>query len=461
VGISFGSINTGLPPNIVQQLVEAERQPLKALQERKGKATEQLKLVDDLTTKVKEISTGLRELGSTRGFSDLKLDTTDQSIITGAVDKSIATTGSYQIEIEKLAHKTAAASNGFPDKDKSQVGIGYIKVKDSNGRSREVYVDKSNSTLDKLAALINSKDLGVKASVILDKSDKDSPYRLMLSGKGIGEDEAVEFPTFYFLDGDQDFFLEKTRPAENGKVKVDGFEFEIGDNKLKDVIPGVTLDLRQAAPGREINISIKEDQEVIVGKIKKFVDQVNAVFQFIQAQNTLDKDSDTTKTLGGDSMLRDVENRLRNVLQSVNYSGGGVNSLGQIGVTFARSGTLSFDEEKFNKAITSQLPDVTEFLIGDNLSTGLVPRLRSTIGNLLDTVNGPLPNRQKGIKSKIEQFDHQIANKERILGQREIQLKNQFSRLEETMSKLKSQGQFLQARMGGGGDGGGTNLVQA
>jgi small-conductance mechanosensitive channel len=46
----------------------------------------------------------------------------------------------------------------------------------------------------------------------------------------------------------------------------------------------------------------------------------------------------------------------------------------------------------------------------------------------------------------------QIANKERILAQKEVQLKNQFARLEETMSRLKAQGSYLQARMGGGGD---------
>ena len=78
-------------------------------------------------------------------------------------------------------------------------------------------------------------------------------------------------------------------------------------------------------------------------------------------------------------------------------------------------------------------------------------------------MSGPLTQRSSGIKSKIEQMDQQIANKERMLSQKEIQLKNQFARLEETMSQLKSQGQFLAARMGGeqGGGGGGLNLSAA
>jgi flagellar hook-associated protein 2 len=275
----------------------------------------------------------------------------------------------------------------------------------------------------------------------------------MMTGKGVGEDKAVEFPTFYFLDGDQDFFVDKERGAENGRIKVDGYEFDINDNKLSDVIPGVTLDLRSAMPGREINISVSEDKEVITGKIKKFVDQMNGVFQFIQAQNKLDKDSDTSKTLGGDALLRDIENRFRNILQGQVFGvQGSVKYLSEVGISFNRSGMLNFDEEKFNAIVSKNLPAVTEFFIGDGMAVGMVPQLKNALNQMLDPTSGPLLQRERGLKSKINQFDDQIANKERILAQKEVQLKNQFARLEETMSRLKAQGSYLQARMGGGGD---------
>ncbi len=460
MGISFGSINTGLPPNIVQQLVDAERMPIKAVEVRKGKSQEQLKLVQDITGKVREIFAGLRELGNTRGFADVKLATGDPNILSGTVDKNVAKPGSYQIEVLKLAHKTSAVSNGFPDKNETQVGVGYFKMKDANGESKEFYVDDKNNTLDGLAKLINGKGLGIQASVLQDKSDKDTPYRLMLSGKGVGNDQKIDFPTFYFLDSDQDFFIEKERPAENGRVKVDGYEFDISENKLDDVIPGATIELKSASPGKEINVSITEDREVITGKIKKFVDQMNGVFQFIQAQNKLDKDSDTTKTLGGDGLLRDIENRLRNVMQNPAYGvEGSIKYMSEVGITFNRSGQLAFDEEKFNAVVAKQLPDVSNFFVGNALDVGFIPQMKNALNTMLDPTNGPLTQREQGLKSKIDQFDQQIANKERNLAQKEIQLKNQFAHLEETMSALKSQGAFLQARFGGGG-GGGTSFTE-
>lgn len=453
MGISFGSINTGLPPNIVQQLVDAERVPIKAVEARKGKSQEQLKLVQDITGKVRDIFAGLRELGSNYGFSDVKIQTGDPDVIAGTADKNIARPGSYQVEVIKLAKKTSAVSNSFPDKDESQVGAGYFRYKDAEGKSRDFFVDKKDSTLENLAKMINAKAVGIQASVIQDRSDKENPYRLMMTGKGVGEDKAVEFPTFYFLDGDQDFFVDKERGAENGRIKVDGYEFDINDNKLSDVIPGVTLDLRSAMPGREINISVSEDKEVITGKIKKFVDQMNGVFQFIQAQNKLDKDSDTSKTLGGDALLRDIENRFRNILQGQVFGvQGSVKYLSEVGISFNRSGMLNFDEEKFNAIVSKNLPAVTEFFIGDGMAVGMVPQLKNALNQMLDPTSGPLLQRERGLKSKINQFDDQIANKERILAQKEVQLKNQFARLEETMSRLKAQGSYLQARMGGGGD---------
>jgi len=455
VGISFGSINTGLPKDIVKQLVDAERIPVKQLEAKKGKAENQLKLVEDLTGKIREINDGLRELGSTRGFQDYKLDTGDPNIISGTVEKGAAVNGTYMVEVVQMARKTSALSNGFPDKDKTEVGVGYFTVKDAQGNKRDVYIDGNNNTLEKLAETINRQNIGVRASVIKDSKDQDTPYKLMIGGAGVGNDKAVDFPTFYFLDGDQDFYIDSERPSQNGVVRVDGVEFEVQDNSLKDVIPGVTLDLRQAAPGREIAVTVKEDKEVITGKVKTFVDKMNAVLGFINDQNKLTKDSDTNATLGGDSSLRNIENRLRQVLQTPVYGlQGSVKSLSDIGISFQRNGLLQFDDNKFNATVSRDLPGVQEFVVGDGMHTGLVPTIRNAINVFLDPSFGALTQREQGIRNKIRQMDDQIASKEQHLAQREEQLKNQFARLEETMSRLKSQGAEIQAKLGGGGAGG-------
>src|SRR5690242_20418304 len=121
MAITFGGINTGLPPNIVDQLIAAERIPIKNLETQRGKSEGRLKLVNDLETKVTDITKSVGELANTKGFSDLKLISSDPNIIDGTVDPNAAVNGTWNLEVVELAQRPAAITNGFPDKDKSQI----------------------------------------------------------------------------------------------------------------------------------------------------------------------------------------------------------------------------------------------------------------------------------------------------------------------------------------------------
>ena len=457
--ISFGGINTGLPPNIVDQLIEVEKLPIKTMQATKEKTEARMKLVTDLESKVSEIRKGLSELASTRGFSDIKLISGDPNVIQGTVDPANYTAGSWNVEVVELAQKAAAVTNGFPDKDKTEVGVGYFRFVTPEG-DKDVYINGKNNTLEGVAQTINQAKVGVRASVINDRKEPDAPFKLILSSDGLGADSDIEYPRIYMLDGDQDIYFDSDKPAKNGVVKVDGVEFEIADNSLKDVIPGVSLDLKTAAPGRSVNVTIKEDIEIVSGKIKTFVDGMNGVLSFIQQQNKMDKNTDTSKTLGGDGMLRSVEQRMRALVQNPQYGvKGNITLLSQVGIQFNRTGTLDFDQKKFNAVLQANPDAVQKFFVGDGFATGFVSAVKREIGNLLNPAFGPISNRTKGLKNKIDQIDDRIVNKQRQLEKKEQMLKNKFARLEESMSRLKAQGGQL-AAMGGGGNPI-TSLVQS
>lgn len=450
--ISFGGLASGLPPNIVDQLVEAERIPIKTIETNKGKQESRLKLVQELETKLNAITSSIGALASTKGFSDIKLNSGDPNVINGVVDPTKSVNGNWNVEVIELAQKAAAITNGFPDKDKTQIGIGYFRFETANGE-KEVYINGENNTLEGAANAINRSGLGVKASVINDRSDPDEPFKLMITGDSVGGENAVSYPTLYFLDGDQDLYFDEEKPAKNGKIKVDGFEFEIGDNKVPDIIPGVTLELKQASPGRTVNIGVKEDMEVVTGKIKSFVDGMNGVLAFIQQQNAMGKDTDTSATLGGDSLLRGIENRLRALVQNPQFGvNGEIKRLNQLGISFNRNGTLEYDEKKFNDTLVRNPVAVQTFLAGDGFSTGFIPSLKREVSTVLNQAFGPVAIRKRALQDRISKMDEQIANKERQLVRKEDQLRAKFAKLEETMSKLKGQaGQIAAAGMGGGG----------
>lgn len=441
--IRFGGMASGLPPNIVDQIMEAERIPVKTMEASKLKEDDKLKLVTELETKVGDITKNLNELVGVRGFVNSKFTSGDPNIIDGNVDPENAVTGEWQLEVLQLAQKPGALSNGFPDKDTTQIGTGYLRFDTPDGR-KEVYLNGKTNTLDDVAKAINSSGQGLRASILNDRSNADAPYRLMITGLQTGSDKQVSFPVVYMLDGDQDFHFDQSIPAQNAKVKIDGFETELPDNVVNDLIPGATIDLKQAAPGRPIRVNVKEDLEVISGKVKTFVDAFNGALSFIQGQARLQKGSDGKEKLGplgGDSLTRTIESNLRRLVMNPQM---GIESpikrLNEIGIEFSRNGTLNFNQEKFNKVLKGNPQAVSAFLRGDGFNVGFIPSVKREIGNLLNNAFGPIANRKRGLTQKIAAIDQRIENKERQLTRREETLRRQFADLEGKMSRLQQQG---------------------
>lgn len=433
---------SGLPPNIVEQLMDAERIPVKQMEAQRGKQEDKLKLVGELETKVSDITKNLTELTSTSGFIDKKFISGDENVVMGTVDPGAALPGDYSIEVVQLAQKPAAISNGFPDKNETQIGTGYIKFDTPEGE-KEVYINGNSSTLEGVAKQINAANLGMKAQVIEDRKDSERPFKLLVSGLGTGSDMQVNFPKIYLLDGDQDMYFDQSRKAQNAKIKVDGFEIELPENKTSDLIPGVTLDFKSAAPGREIRMSVKENLEVISGKIKSFVDAYNAALEFIQKQNKLQAGNGKNPTLGplgGDGMLRSIEGALRRTVLNPQL---GVESpihrISELGIEFNRNGTLNFNQDKFNKVLNSNPPGVAAFFRGDGFNTGFVSTVKKEIGNLLNGQFGAISNRKRGLESRIKQVNSRIENKEKQLERKEDSLRRKFSDLEQKMSAMQAQ----------------------
>lgn len=445
--IRISGMASGLPPDIVEQIMAAEKIPVKNLEVKKTGQEETLKLVSDLESKVLDITKNLNELTGTRGFKDTKLISGDTNVLDGTVDPAAAVTGEYSLEVLDLAQKPGAYSNGFPDKDQTRIGVGYIRFQTPKGE-KEVYIGAgAGGTLDGVVKQINSSNVGLKAMIIEDHKDQENPYRLMVTGLGTGTGEQVDFPNVYMLDGDRDFFFESSRKGSNAKIKMDGFEMELADNVVKDLIPGVTLDLKQAAPGRPIRLTVKEDLEVISGKVKGFVDSYNAALGWIQSQSKLQQSSSGKEKLGplgGDSLIRNIENRLRRIIQAPQYGvQSSITRMIELGIEFNRNGTLNFSEDKFNKALATNPGAVAAFLNGDGFNTGFVPTLKREIGVLTSGQFGALAQRKKGLQDKVEALNRQIDNKERQLEKKEDYLRRKFSDLEAKMSKIQQQGASL------------------
>lgn len=424
--------------------MEAERIPIQQMQDRKSKFESKRDLVKELTGLVEALRADIQSSSNARAFRELKVHTND-SVIGVTLDKNMALPGNNQIEVIELAQKSSAMSSGFEDPDSSYVGVGFIRYQLPNGEEKEVFIDSDNASLKGIARIINSDESnGLTANVVNDGSGTDKPWRLTLNVDGTGNENKAIFPYFYFIDGDQDFYLEFERPAKNAKIKFNGFEMESPTNKLDELIPGAVIDLKKAKPGDEFGIEISEDQEAVTLKVNTIVDKINAVLIFIKQQNALDEKSDTSRTLGGDILLQSLESRIRGVVFRDVMTSEGPRRIGDLGITFQKDGLLQLDPQKFESKVSENYRIVSEIMTGvfnaDNTkSPGFLDNAKKFVEAALIFPSGLLRSRETSLQNNIDASNKRIESRERMLQQKEENMKRRFSQLETTISQLRNQ----------------------
>lgn len=461
MGLRFDPVGGGQFKQAVKQIIEAESQPIKQLEGRKAREDARLKLFQEFRGKFAGIDKAIGELSTFSKFRELKADLGDgANIASVTIDKEKAQPGTYEIKVEQLAQRTSVISNGFETPDEPVLGLGFIVMNLGNGDTAEVFVDESVSSLRGIANLINSEpESPIRASVIKDSSDPDTPWRLILTGKKDGAENMIEFPEFYFLDGSRDFYVDADREATNALVTMDGFPIELESNDVADFVPGVNLHLKQAKPDQPFTLSIKEDVQKMSGKVKALVDQVNTILGFITKQNQIDQNSDTRTTFAGDTGLQTIEYRIRNLMHEGFYAGDlegdniRVLHLNQLGIEFDKAGQLTFKEEKFQKLLEKDFDGISKAISGD---FGLAFQLKEVMAGYTQAGTGMLAMREQSLRSRIRDIDRQIENKVRMLDRRQQALTEQFSRLQASLGNLQSQQQYLSATLPGAGGG---NLV--
>ncbi len=461
MGLRADPIGGGQFKQAVQQIIEAESQPIKSLQARKAKDDARLKLFQEFKTKFSGLDKVLSDFSTFRKFRELKADLGDgANIISLTLDKEKAEPGQYTMQVDELAARTSTISNGFTDANDPGLGMGFITMNLQNGDSTEIYVDDKNSSLYGIASLINREpNSPVQASVIKDDSTPDTPWKLMFTGKKDGATNQIDFPDFYFLDGAEEFYIDDDREAKNAQITLDGFPIELQSNDTTDFLPGVNIHLKQAKPDQPFTITITEDFQKISGKVKGLVDQINQILQFITKQNSIDEHTDTSSSFAGDTSLQSIEYQIRNVLQKgfpTNAEGSdrtAILHLSDLGVEFEKTGQLTFKEDKFNHTLEKNFDAISQSIIGPN---GFVSQLRVLFDNYMRGGTGTLSVKEQALRARIKTVDDQIDQKTRNLEKKKQDVVAQFARLEGTLGNLQRQQQYLSASLPSGGGG---NLV--
>jgi flagellar hook-associated protein 2 len=450
-------------PNFQQaykRVAGAEQKPVQRIDNKVKKAEGTLELVRDFKKRVSEIKNSLLTIRNVNDFRELKGVSSDPGILdVTAIDKSKATPGKYDFEVLNLANTDSIMTYGFEDADESEVGVGYINFKTPEGEEREVYINTDNNTLKGVADTINKAGVGVKAFVVHDGTDSDEPWRLVITGDKTGWKDDFEWPTFYMLDGDLDFDTERSRDAKSAIVRFNGHPVMLDENKIKDLLPGVNIDLKKARPGEVISFEVTPDIQKIRDKVQKFVEATNGALQFIQDQNKLDAKSylDPKKALGGDVAVQALENRMRTLLQQnhTNAEGATIRRLGDIGIEFNRNGLLDFNGDKFDKLLQDRFDEVATLVSGNGPLDGFANEMIRLVDGIVRSGDGMMSIREGNLQRQVDTLNRQKESAEAQVQRKLERIRTQFQRAEGAIQQMQN----FAAGAGVGG-GGGAALVQ-
>lgn len=342
--------------SLVDSLTAADRAPKdSALKKREDSNTAKVSALADAANGIDTFASALSTLIS--GGSLFSQPTvSDTSVLTAsAVAGARLSTLSADVEVVQLAKAQSLESVSITPAN-SAVGQGDLTLSTANG-TFTVTIDSSNDSLSGLAAAINAKNSGVTATVITDSNGA----RLMLKGATGGTGAFTLSVPAGTTSGLQRFAygpsvmggMSSAQTAQDAIVKLDGVEVHRATNSFNDLIAGVQIDLKRAAPGSTLSIGIKRPDDAIVQAVNDFVSAYNELGSMLDKYTTAGTNGGAAGPLHNDLGIKAMRRQLASLPSTVLNSQGNIKTLAEIGVRTNRDGTLSLDQSVLLQAIAA------------------------------------------------------------------------------------------------------------
>lgn len=445
-GINFAGLATGIDSEaIIAKLVSVERARIAPYQRQRTAFERQNSILSDLITKLKSLKTQANLLDTKTELSAFTAVSADNAVFT-ATASGAAAPGTYDIKVSELAQGTQtrigkSGTNGF-DADiipTSGTGSGTGNIQLTVNGTTANFAYSPGKKLQEIVDAINADtNINNKVSANLINTGGTTPkYFILVTGRNTGAANAVTVADDQSPDK---LSINEEVAAADAKVVVDGITVFRPDNKISDLFPGITLELKKVDNGGT-KLTINRDLTTEAANVQKLVDTFNAVATVVKQQLSYTGTVKGPDTLFGDATVRNLQGRIQSVIATT-Y--GGV-SPRELGIATGVDGTLSFDSTKFQAAIAADHSKLENTFAG---AGGLAAALGKLVDDFTkagssETDNGFLIARQKGIDTRMKTLDETIDRIDRKAEQLGDRLRRIFANLESTISLMKGQGDQL------------------
>lgn len=348
------------------------------------------------------------------------------------------------VVVSQLARAQSTYSGVVADRT-AAIGTGTMTLT-VGGVAKTITIDGTNNSLDGLASAINSSGGGVTASIIADQGG----HRLILKGPS-GAANAFTLAADAGADPGLSAFaygagggMTLGQSAANADFTIDGVAFSRASNTVDDVIPGISLTLKKAAPGQPVDIGASRPLDIIKQTVGDFVSVYN------QLKNSL---STAAGQSGSTTSLRELERELSGLVGTMLSSHPTINKLTDIGVSTTKDGLLALDETKLAQVLAADAGAV-EALFNPRRDGGRTEASDPGIAFVLDSIrdraiatDGVIDRVTKSLNSRKETLAEQLETIEMREDAYRARLEKQYGSLDAKLAAFKATQTYLEQQI--------------
>ena len=434
--ISAAGIGSGLDiESIINSLMEVEQIPLQNLQVKAGDLLTQVSAYGALRSHLATFQDAVSKLSSTEDFNFYTATSGNEEAYTVSADNTAAA-GSYAISVDNLATAHKLGSTTSIASSSTLIGNSGDQMTITIGTD-SFTVDIGAKSLSSIQDLINeaTDNVGVTAGIV---KESDTSVHLVLSSENTGTANAISVA---FTDSGNNpitdpLGMSQIQAAEDAQITIDGtYAITRSSNTISDAIEGVTIELL-AETAASSRMSIARDADSITSAVSDLVDGYNALMSSIGELRNGE--------LNGDGTLRLIETQVRNMMGGAIDVDGDYKYASQVGITFEKSGTLSFDSAELTAALEADRDAVVDFFT--KTDDGLASKLDSLVETMLQT-SGIIDAKEDGLNARVDSTNEQIDRMAYRLELTERRYRAQYTALDTLLGQLQSTSEWLTGQL--------------
>jgi flagellar hook-associated protein 2 len=225
----------------------------------------------------------------------------------------------------------------------------------------------------------------------------------------------------------------------DAQVRVDGVLITRASNTISDALQGVTLNLLQAEPGSEVDLTVTRDLDAAAKAVKDFATAFNDVVTFAAGQQLAGQPLQSSTTLR--RILSSFTQSLRTEVPAAgNFSRGTL-----AGVTLTRSGTVEVNDTTLRTALGANLTGLQALFGTAGIGNAMVTATDFTTR----AVDGTITSAIFSISEANARLTKHITDAEARVEERRTALIARFTKMELAISRLQQQSGSLTAGLSG------------